>query len=264
MEPMLEPRLGLFALLAMAAGLFVGYEACYRIGKLRPEELRDAKKAQADVAVAALLALLGLLLAFSFEIGETRYDKRKQLVLEEGNAIETTYRRAATLPAPHDERMQAMLREYVHARIGLETPEDIERALRQSGALHGRLWAEATEAARDTPTAVVSVFLVSLNEMIDLQAARLTVGLYQRIPAAIFTILYVVALLSMSMVGLRAGIDRARGLMSATVLVAAIMSVIALIASLDAPMSRLFEINKHAIAHAQELMSKRTASSTTP
>jgi len=264
MESMLEPRLGLFSLIAMAIGLFVAYEVCYRIGRLRPEELREAKKAQADVAVAALLTLLGLLLAFTFEIGQTRYDTRKQIVLEEGNAIETTYRRAATLPAPHDERMRALLRDYVRVRVGHTTPEAVERAIRESGELHGRLWAEATEAARDTPTAVVSVFLLSLNQMIDLQGARITVGLYQRIPPAIFTMLYVVSLLAIGMVGLRAGIDRSRGLMSAAVLIAAIMSVIALIASLDSPMSRLFEINQYAIAHAEQLVSKSTAASAMP
>src|SRR5262249_41619486 len=106
---------------------------------------------------------------------------------------------------------------------------------------------------------VVSLFLASLNQMIDLLQARITVSFYQRIPPAIFTMLYVVSLLAIGMVGLRAGIDRSRGWMAAAGLVAPIMSVVALIASLDAPLSRLFEINQHAITHARQLMSPAAA-----
>jgi hypothetical protein len=104
MESAFGPQLGWSGILGMTAGLLVGYEVCYRLRRYWGDETRDAKKGQTDVALGALFALLGLMLAFTFEMGEARYDRRKEIVLDEGTAIETAYLRAATLPAPHDAR----------------------------------------------------------------------------------------------------------------------------------------------------------------
>lgn len=241
----------------MTVGLFVAYEVCYRIGRARREEIREAKKSQTEVAVAALLALLGLLLAFSFGIGSDRFDKRKSLVLEEANAIATAYLRAELVPAPYDQRIQGLLRQYVQTRVGWHTPEELEAAIRRSSAIHGELWSNAVAVAHETPSSpITALFIDSLNRMIDLQEARVTVGLYQRIPPAVLATLYIVALLSLGMVGVRAGLDRSRGLAPATILIASVMCVMTLIASLDDPRSRLFHVSNHAMRDADHMMTR--------
>jgi hypothetical protein len=263
MGSILEPRVGWLQIAIMTAGLLVVYEVGYRIARRRREETRDAKKSQVDVAVAALLALLGLLLAFSFQIGAERFDKRKALVLDESNAITTTYLRATLVQAPYSQRIQALLREYVQVRAKVTSAAELERALAESGRLHGELWANATEVAHASPDSpVAALFIDSLNKMIDLHEARVTVALYQRIPPAIFVSLYFVALLSLGIVGIRAGLDRVRGLAAAALLVASVMCVMALIASLDQPMSRLFGISKHAIEDTQRILNSAAPGTT--
>jgi hypothetical protein len=254
MSSLLEPKIGWPQLAIMALGLVLAYEICYRVGRHRREESRDAKKSQADLVVAALLALLGLMLAFSFEIGATRFDRRKGLVLDEANAIATTYLRAKLLPVPYDQRIQQLLRAYVEARHGWSSPEELEQAIKKSSSLHGELWSNAVAAAHATPTPVTALFIASLNNMIDLHEARVTVGLYQRIPPAIFASLYLVSLLSLGMVGARAGLDRSRGPLPAAILVTSIICVMALIASLDDPVSRLFRISQHALDDTERMM----------
>jgi hypothetical protein len=255
MGSILEPQVGSLQIAIMTAGLLVVYEIGYRIARRRKEETRDAKKSQADVAVAALLALLGLLLAFSFQIGADRFERRKAIVLDESNAITTTYLRATLVPAPYNQRIQALLREYVQVRANVTSADELERALAESGRLHGELWANATAVAHAGPDSpVTALFVASLNNMIDLHEARITVALYQRIPPAIFASLYFVALLSLGVVGMRAGLDRVRGLGAGALLVASVMCVMALIASLDQPMSRLFGISKHAIEDTQRIL----------
>jgi hypothetical protein len=69
------------------------------------------------VVVPALLGLLGLMLAFSFGSVDRRFDERRALVLQDANAIGTTYLRAKLLPAPHAARAQKMVREYGTLRI---------------------------------------------------------------------------------------------------------------------------------------------------
>jgi hypothetical protein len=263
MGSILQPQLGWSHIVIMTAGLLVAYEICYRIARWRREEARDAKKSQADVAIAALLALLGLLLAFSFQIGAERFDKRKALVLDESNAITTTYLRATLVQAPYDQRIQELLREYVRVRANVTSADELERSLKESERLHDELWANTTAIAHRSPDSpVAALFIASLNDMIDLHEARVTVALYQRIPPAIFASLYFVALLAIGMVGLRAGLDRVRGLIPATLLVASVMCVIWLIASLDQPMSRLFSINQQAIEDAQRTLTNSSPAMT--
>jgi hypothetical protein len=133
--------------------------------------------------------------------------------------------------------------------------DELERSLKESERLHDELWANTTAIAHRSPDSpVAALFIASLNDMIDLHEARVTVALYQRIPPAIFASLYFVALLSIGMVGLRAGLDRVRGLIPATLLVASVMCVIWLIASLDQPISRLFSISQQAIEDAQRTL----------
>src|SRR5689334_8322260 len=48
--------------------------------------------------VGAMLGLLAFILAFTFGMTGSRFDARKQLVLDEANAIGTTYLRAGLLP----------------------------------------------------------------------------------------------------------------------------------------------------------------------
>jgi hypothetical protein len=90
--------------------------------------------------------------------------------------------------------------------------------------------------------------------MIELHEARVTVALYQRIPPAIFASLYFVALLAIGMLGIRGGLDRERGLVPALILIASIMCVMSLIAALDQPVSRLFDVSKHALQDTQRVL----------
>jgi len=238
-------------------GLFAVNEACYRVAAHRRVPAREARKAQIDLVVAALLGLLGLLLAFSFEIGDSRFDKRKQLVLDEANAIATTYLRADMLPAPNGPRIQELLRQYIDERSNVRSMAELDRMLARSAALHAQLWHEATEVARaNMGSPVVALFVASLNEVIDLHESRLTVALFQRLPPAIFGVLYFVSLLSVAMIGLRAGMDRTRSAAATVALVVVIMSVLLLIGSLDRPTSRLFDVSKHALDDTRALIDK--------
>jgi hypothetical protein len=244
-------------LLLMLLGLFAINEACYRVAAHRRVPAREARKSQVDLVVAALLGLLGLLLAFSFDIGESRFGKRKELVLAEANAVATTYLRADMLPAPHGDRVHDLLRRYIDERTSVRSAADLDRALADSSRLHAELWREATAVARENMgSPVVALFVASLNVVIDLHESRVTVALFQRLPPAIIGILYFVALLSVAMVGVRAGMDRTRAAAPTVALVVVVVSVIALIVSLDRPASRLFDINKRALDDTRALIDR--------
>ena len=97
--------------------LLVGLsELAWRMGFARSLKKSEADKDSGTVR-SAVLALLGLLLGFSFAIAGARHEARRELLVEEANSIGTTARRAQLLPKPHSANVVQLLREYVPLRI---------------------------------------------------------------------------------------------------------------------------------------------------
>src|SRR3954452_10046475 len=108
--------LPLWGVFAATVGLaFVAVVAGYLLGnRLRSEE---AKKAPVGELVGAMLTLASLLLAFTFGWAQSHFDARRDLVLNEANAIGTTWLRARMLPEPNRSQTRKLLREYLEVRL---------------------------------------------------------------------------------------------------------------------------------------------------
>src|SRR6266550_6905060 len=127
--------------------LLVGLcELAWRIGLAGSRKKSEADKDSGTVR-SAVLALLGLLLGFSFAIAAARNEARREHLVQEANSIGTTLRRARLLPEPQAANVVELLREYVPLRIETHRePQFSERfgSLRKhSLELHERLWDEA-------------------------------------------------------------------------------------------------------------------------
>src|SRR3954451_18336440 len=102
----------LFAVIlgATAVGLLIG-----RSVRHKAESLREPF----GVMQAALLGFMGLVLAFGLSLAVGRYEDRRAAVVEEGNALGTTYLRAQTIPEPSRTRSLVLLRHYTDASIDI-------------------------------------------------------------------------------------------------------------------------------------------------
>src|SRR4051795_12182065 len=98
-------------------GMLVAFEIGFRIGEWRARRNPDEKDGPTGTLVGALLALMAFLLAITMGMASDRFDTRRGLVLQEANAIGTTYLRAGYLPAPYGDESRALLRQYVPLRI---------------------------------------------------------------------------------------------------------------------------------------------------
>ena len=151
--------------------------------------------------------LLAFMLAFTFGLAASRFDVRRGLVIDEANAIGTTYLRAGLLPEPHRSDVRSLLREYVDVRLEAVQPGKLSQSIGRSEELHARLWAHAVAVGEKNPgSIVVGLFIASLNEVIDLHAKRLALGVRNRIPGTIWAALYFVAIIGTSVMGYHAGL----------------------------------------------------------
>jgi hypothetical protein len=82
---------------------------------------------------------------------------------------------------------------------------------------------------------VAALYIESLNEVIDIHALRVAVGLRTRIPVGIWSVLYGITMLGMMGIGYHTGIAGSKRSMGTLILALSFALVIAVIASLDRP-----------------------------
>jgi hypothetical protein len=147
--------------------------------------------------------LLAFILAFTFGLTASRFDGRKQLLLDEVTAIEKTAVRAELIPDPHRTEVRQLIHTYVDLRLNFpSSKEAVLERVRKSEEVQRQLWphASALAEAELKNADIVSLFVDSLNEMTNLQTRRVTVGLYH-IPSLVWFVLFGVTVLSMIEVG---------------------------------------------------------------
>jgi len=190
-------------------GMVILLEAGFRMGRYVSQRIEGAHEGTATIQ-AAVFALLGLLLGFTFANGISHLDQRRQLIIQESNAIGTAYLRLDLLPAGEQQEMRQLFRQYLDVRLGVyEKLPDLVAAhddLQHAAQLQQEIWSHAIAGSREDSTQnVARLLLPALNDMIDVTTAR-TIALHTHLPPLIFGLSISVALLS----GLIAGYDMAR------------------------------------------------------
>jgi hypothetical protein len=243
--------IGLLSVLTFLMTL-ASFEGGFRIGRRGKRE----GDAPLGTLVGAGLGLLAFFLAFTFGIAASRFEVRRQLVLDEANAIGTAHLRAALVPEPHRTEIQSLLREYIDRRIQGVQSGMLEEALTRSEELHRQLWREVVALGEADPHSIVAGLLIeSINEVIDLHQKRVTAGLRSRIPERVWDVLFLLTVVSMLASGYQAG--HAPGRSPAVVLLAlAFSSVILVIADLDRPQEGSLHVSQQALIDTRESMDR--------
>jgi len=246
-------------LLATIVVVLISVEFGFRLGRYRSQYSEAEKEAPVGAMVGATLGLLGFMLAFTFGLAASRFDDRRQVVLAEANAIGTAYLRAAMLPEPMRAETRRLLREYVDVRLNGVHTGDVRETISQSEELHNLLWSQAVAAAEKAPTPITSLFIQSLNEVIDLHSKRVMVALRSRIPGAIWTGLYVLAILAMAAMGYHEGLSSTKRSVVVFALVFAFSAVLFLIADLDRPGEGMLQVSQQSMIDLHNSMSVPTS-----
>jgi hypothetical protein len=147
---------------------------------------------------AALYALLGLLVGFTFAGAQDRLTARRALIVEEANAVGTAYLRLDLLPPEDQPRLRDDLRRYVDGRLAFYekllnlTAARVEK--QRCDDLQRSIWRGAVAAsAKAGDSRAALLVLQSLNQMFDVAGARYA-ALRNHLPMAIFVQLVVIAL----------------------------------------------------------------------
>ena len=193
--------IALTVFLALVVSAMLGYFARRIPRWIWPAETQDV--GQEAAVVAAVLGLLALLLGFTFSLALDRYEQRRMLVLQESNAIGTAYLRTQLLSEPFRTDLSATLHDYTRLRIGLAGQHDADFASRlaRSDALLVTMWQQTLAAERsEGPNPTGSLHVASINEVIDLDAARKYARM-AKVPSAVYAALLVNLMISAAILG---------------------------------------------------------------
>jgi hypothetical protein len=155
----------------------------------------------------ASLAVLGLLLGFTFSMAMVKHDQRRLMVVADSNAIGDFYTCATLLNEPVRTKLQAVIRNYTQLRFDLAhqpwDPSRLDSALPRMQTMQGQMTELVAQALRNgTP---ISVSLTNtLNGVTSNHAARLA-AIRDRLPPSIILLLYLSAVLSAMLVGREQG-----------------------------------------------------------
>lgn len=163
----------------------------------------DEAKGQEEIILSAVLGLLALLLGFTFSLAVDRFETRRALVMEEANAIGTTYLQSQLLDEPHRARMSRLLLRYTDLRITL-AKADRQHALAllpANNALIHDIWSEAKASFPSIKGYdFSSAYIDNVNHMIEIGSTRKAARLV-RVPPEVFVVLFVYMLTTAAVLG---------------------------------------------------------------
>ncbi len=246
------PLFGIFLVTALI--ILLSLEGGFRFGRWRRQRCEQEKETPVGAMVGAILGLVAFMLAFTFGMASSRFDVRRQVILDEVNAIATTYLRAALLREPHRSEIRSGLREYVDVRLEGVRPGKLEESIRRSEKLHDMLWAQAVSVGEKNPGSVAGLYIQSLNEMINLNTRRVTAGLRSRIPDILWIVLYAIAATGMAGMGYHTGLTSTTRSFAGLGLAFAFSAVLYLIADLDRPQHGFMEASQQAMVELRSRM----------
>lgn len=268
--PFLVPLL-ICALLVVSAnvGLRLGRRADRRFRSKAGAAPEEPTHPKFNVIESAMLALLGLLIGFSFSGAIDRYTQRQDLMVNEANAIGTAFLRADLLPPQERDVVRTGLREYVDLRIQLfERLDPVESAalLERMRAIQSRVWNAAVRGVRPSFVAddvrsrtqqedLAEVVLDPLNETFDLLEMRNST-VRRHIPGLVVLVLSASAMASVGAVyyGLSEANKRVRGY--AGVLTALIGASLWITFDLDYPRAGLIRADDQPLLDLKAAVSK--------
>jgi len=189
-------------LVALALGLAM--LAAWEFGRRHGRRLR-ANSGEVPISKFedASLALLGLLLGFTFSMAIVKHDQRRVMVVADSNAIGDFYTCASLLNEPGRTKLQTVIHNYTRLRSELTgrrlDEATLENALAQMQEMQGQMTVLVGQAlAAGTPIAIA--LTNSLNGLIGNHAARLA-AVRDRLPVSIVLLLIISAVVSSMLVG---------------------------------------------------------------
>ena len=245
--------------------MVVFIEFGFRLGKHAQANAKKAQTSQVRAIMGAGLGLLAFMLAFTFSTAQSHFELRVQSLDEEARIARNAFLQADLLNEPFRAQAKELLKDYIKIRseanqsIKTKISERVVEFIEMSEDIQHQLWLLAAQSQRQskdnqTEDKDGELFMVSVLALTDIHYTRVHSAVMNRIPVTIWITLYLMAALSMVIMGYQAGLTDRRSPVATITLAFAFSAVIILITDLDRPVMSFFEINRQLLIDLHEDM----------
>src|SRR6267142_1460195 len=245
-------------IIALVLLMMTAAELGYRRGRKRALRSNASISTSRAIIKSALLAMVGLLLAFSYNMSANRYELRYSIVLKEANAMGTCWLRTGFLPEMPRGQARTLLRELVDVRL-----EHVRLATNQAGydrtnlemdRIQNQIWSVVEQAFNGSSEPVRLIPLVqAVNEMIDISGERKAAD-WNHVPAPVVVGLMICIVIASFLVGHSSGEAELRDWLMWSLFLALIAMVFYIMLDLDRPEHGLIQLNPAPLLDLQQTM----------
>ena len=227
----------------LGASMLAAASIGYRIGKPRHERIGDGGRGHFNAIQASLLGLLALLLGFTFNMANVRFDARRQGVIDAANNFAALGLRSEELPGPACAEFKALLRESLSlqaispAQQKAITPADLSTRAARYQELHRKMWEILRLQAGSPNPPKVTESLAGLLTEAQALLRRRVYSYLNRVPDPILYLLYLAAIGAAAVIGFSAGLVQQRGRFQICAMIVFVCGTIHVILDLDRPIS---------------------------
>jgi NADH:ubiquinone oxidoreductase subunit 5 (subunit L)/multisubunit Na+/H+ antiporter MnhA subunit len=249
------PSLVLF-LLVVVIGILASRAGTWMALRRNKKGLKETENVL-DSSVAAILGLLAFMLGFTFSLSASRFENRRELVVKQANAIETSYLRTSLIPDKQKLFIRNLYHQYIDILIKLDNTSDIQMEIARLEGIQTNLWGEtASLVPVNMDGELRSLFTDSVNEVIQLQNERLTVGIFFKIPTILWISLLLIFFVSMFSMGYMTDSYKIQRNLNLLMLAISFSMVIVLIADMDSNNQHSIHVSQQPLVDLRTVLQK--------
>ena len=222
----------------MLAAVWIGY----KIGLNKTKT--DNKNSEIS---SSLLGLLALILGFTFAMAGSRYENRKNNLIDEGNCIGTAFLRSDIYPDSLKNEFKRDFQAYLNSRRDYYLLENddvkLTASLKQTAEASDRLWSRAAIYAKNKDYFIQSTMMLpALNQMFD-SASKSNMVLNSKVPETIVYLLLAFSVIISFFIGYNSGLEKKINIKFITGFCFLICIVIFITLDLDRPRRGLIKLD---------------------
>lgn len=231
--------------------LVFALESGFRVGLKRRVHWKDADSGGGAVVLTSMFAVMGLVLAFTYASGVSRFDARKNAVILEANALGTAFHRADLAAEPGRTELRTALLDYARSRTfepgTITTNEERKAAVKITLEKLSKVWPATKRVVEQAQSGPIEASLVAaINDVLDTHTIRLA-AVSDKLPGVVMWMLIIVCAASLAVAGYNAGIQgrMSRWRMSAFASVLTLLMLVIL--DFDRPNSGIVLVSTYSI-----------------
>jgi hypothetical protein len=228
----------------------LAYLAGYTFGKSNFKEKGDKQLRLITTIQTGMLSLLGVMLAFSFSLASARFEKRRELIIQESMNIGTSYFRAGLLPDTLKKDLRDLLKDYLNVRINFykegNSESDMNNIHRTGRHIQVKIWHKTAVIGKKHPNLNTNITILALNEMIAI-SGNISSSFKNHVPRFIIILLIFVSTCTIFTLGYCHGFSLEKNIFFVFILNAVICSILLLIIDMDRPTSGFLKADVHSL-----------------